>query len=128
VIQAAGLFGAGGGTVNLNGGLDGGTDGGTTVICSSNIESIYGTFGLPGVSVENQAATPLNAENVTWDTAAPDQFHCKTNLMSCYCSLDAGACALPAGTDGMDAVTENGPVIVAGNMQSALVAQHGCHQ
>jgi hypothetical protein len=127
VISAAGAYGAPGGTVNLNGGLDGGTDGGTTVICSSNFESIYGAFGLGGVSVENQNNTPLVAANVTWDTPAPDQFHCKANLASCYCALDSGTCVDMPGYDGMDAVTENGPILVTGNLQSALAAQRSCN-
>ena len=127
VIQAAGAFGAPGGSVDLNGGLDGGTDGGTTVICSSSLESIYGSFGLGGVSVENQNNVLLDAANVTWDTPAPDQFHCKTNLASCVCSLDAGSCTNTPGQNGMDAVTENGPIRVSGNLQSALAAQRFCN-
>jgi len=130
VIQAAGAFGAPGGTVNLNGGLDGGTDGGTTVICSSNTESIYTPGGLMGVNVLNQSPTPLIATNVSWDTPQPDHFACKTNLASCICSLDAGSCVNTPGGDGMDAVTEStGPVVTNGNSQSQLAVQRSCqHQ
>ncbi len=127
VIQQAGTFGAQGGIINLNGGLDGGTDGGTTVICSSAEESVFGTFGLVGVNVENQSSAPLVATNVTWGTAAPDHFACKTNLASCTCSLDAGVCDNAPGADGMDAVSEGtGAVLTSGNGQSPTAVRLGC--
>ena len=125
VVQSSAGFIAGG-AINLNGGLDGGTDGGTSVICSSFVESIYGSMGLPGVNVLNANGNPLVATNVSWDTAGPDHFHCGANLANCTCSDAGPACVNTPGADDMDAVTENGPVLTSGNIQSPLAVARGC--
>src|SRR5581483_9810660 len=68
-------------TVNLSGA--GGLGGTNTVVCSSNIESIHGTAGAPGVDVLNLGSGSLDADNVAWDTAGPDLFECDGGLTDC---------------------------------------------
>ena len=109
------------GTINL-GGADGGVN---TVVCSSNVESIYGAGGLPGVSVLNTTSAVLNASHVAWDTPGPDVFGCDSTLSSCSCQTSG--CAAPAGADGMDAVNESsGSITTTDNSLSTVSCASQC--
>ncbi len=104
-------------SLDLSSGGDGGT---TTVVCNASYESIHGR-GTPGVSVLNSTSTPLNAQNVDWDTAGPDLFSCNAKLTSCTCELSS--CTVytaDGGFYGLDAVyTGAGTVDTGGNGQSS---------
>jgi len=110
--------------------LSGGTVGGTnTVVCSNSVESInYQNGGLtPAVCVLDTTTANLNASNVDWDTAGPDEFSCDATLTSCDCELAPGPCTNPGGVDGMDAVYESsGTVTTTGNAKSKADCSFPC--
>jgi hypothetical protein len=94
-------------------------------VCSSNVESIYGAGGLPGVSVLNTTSAVLNASHVAWDTPGPDVFGCDSTLSSCSCQTSG--CAAPAGADGMDAVNESsGSITTTDNSLSTVSCASQC--
>jgi hypothetical protein len=82
------------GTIDLSGG-------GNTIVCSSNVESFWGST-TPGIDVINRSQQVLKADNVAWDTTGPDYFQCDWHLGSCHCNL--ASCTTSAGSDDMDAV------------------------
>jgi hypothetical protein len=104
------------GTIDLSGG-------GNTVVCSSNQffggPSMYGA----GVDVYNGSSTNLPADNVAWDSAAPDYYSCDANFGNCTCL--SSSCALAPNSDGMDAVEDStllGGITTSGN----TYADAGC--
>ncbi len=105
-------------TLDLSSGGDGGT---TTVVCSNSYEAYDANEEGPGVSVLNSTTQSLNARNVDWDTAGPDQFMCDSTLEDCTCEISS--CTLDVsdgGLDGMDAVyTSSGTIDTTGNGQSS---------
>ncbi len=106
-------------SLDLSSGGDGGT---TTVACSSSYESIHGRLIAPGVSVINTTSTPLDAQNVDWDTAGPDLFSCNSTLTNCSCEISSCSVSVAdAGLDGLDAVyTSGGTVDTSGAGTTSL--------
>jgi hypothetical protein len=76
--------------------------------------NISGDGGMIGASVINRTSQVLEAQQVDWDTMAPDVFSCDLNLMNCSCQIPN--CTDSPGADGMDAVTESsGSIDTSGN-------------
>ena len=96
------------GTVDLSGG-------GNSVVCTSSSEaSPYQERAFPAMAVLNTTSATLNASNVSWDTAGPDQFMCDPTGTICTCELPS--CTNPGGVDGMDAVDmSTGTITTTGN-------------
>jgi hypothetical protein len=90
---------------NNNGTIDL-TGGGNTVICSSNVEDSQGT-GNEGIDVYNTSTANLAADNVAWDTKAPDYFSCDSASASATCSCNITTCSNTAPFDDMDAVEDS---------------------
>jgi hypothetical protein len=112
-------------TIDLSGGTAGGVN---TVVCANSIESVNGAGGglTPAVCVLDTTADNLNASNVDWDTAGPDEFSCNAALTSCTCELMAG-CSNAGGVDGMDAVyTGAGTVTTTNNGNSKASCAFPC--
>jgi len=103
-------------TVNLNGGATAGNQ----IVCTSAEESYqYSSGETPSTNVLNTTVNIVDASNVVWDTAAPDEFSCDSALTSCTCEIAAG-CANAGGVDDMDAVyTGSGTITTVGNTLTA---------
>ena len=94
--------------------------GGNTVICSSNTESSAGATA-EGINVYNLSTSSLAADNVAWNTAAPDYFSCDNTTSTCTCLITT--CSATAPFDNMDAVEDStnlGGITSTGNTQSAV--------
>jgi hypothetical protein len=102
-------------SVNLNGGATAGN----TIVCTSAEESYeYSSGQTPSTNVLNNTTNIVDASNVAWDTAAPDEFSCDSALTSCTCEIAAG-CTNAGGVDDMDAVyTNGGTITTTGNSLS----------
>ncbi len=102
-------------TVDLSGGTAGGTN---QIVCTSGEEHYsYYTGETPSVNVLNTTSAVMNASNVEWDTATPDEFSCGSSLTSCTCEVKA--CTNAGGVDNMDAVyTGSGTVTTTNNTLS----------
>jgi hypothetical protein len=108
--------------------LNGGAAATNTVVCSNSVESINGQNGglTPAVCVLDTTSANLDASNVNWDTAGPDEFSCDSTLTSCECEVNAG-CTNPGGVDGMDAVYESsGTITTTGNAKSKADCSFPC--
>jgi hypothetical protein len=102
------------GTIDLTGG-------GNTVVCSSNQESSQGSSN-EGIDVYNTSTANLGADNVAWDTTAPDYFSCDSASGTATCSCNITTCSNTAPFDDMDAVEDStnlGGITTTNNTQSS---------
>ena len=107
-------------TIDLSGGTSKTTN---TVFCTSRGESRWYSDWyydssyynlLPSTSVVNTTSATMNASNVAWETAGPDQFSCDSALDSCTCEINA--CTNASADGDMDAVyTGTGTITTTGN-------------
>jgi hypothetical protein len=107
------------------------SDGGNTVICSSAQESTVpiAINDIEGVDVYNATDAGLKADNVAWDTSAPDDFSCSDITSSASCSCSITTCSATAPFDDMDAVQlsgNSGTISQTGATQSPLAVDAGC--
>jgi hypothetical protein len=111
-------------TIDLSGG-------GNAVICSSSNEYSAGAANAPneGIDVLNTTDAGLAADNVAWDTSAPDYFSCSDATSTATCSCKAASCSATAPFDDEDAVqlsTSTGSISQTGATQSGLALDAGC--
>jgi hypothetical protein len=109
------------GSIDLSGG-------GNAVICSSSSESSV-TISNEGVDVYNTTDAGLKADNVAWDTSAPDYFSCNGLTGAATCTCEISSCSANAPFDDMDAVqlsVSSGSITQTGASQSPLSLDAGC--
>jgi hypothetical protein len=116
-----------GGQVFLNGGGTGGVSGGNTLGCNLATEpGACSGDGTPGVDVENDSATALDADNCLFDHLPPSDLSCADRTFtSCTCvSLPSTPCPSGPSYDGVDlATTSTGTISTIGASTNTL----GCN-
>jgi hypothetical protein len=113
-----------GGQIVLSGGGTGGVGGGNTIGC--NVEAEPGACngdGSPGIDVQNDSSSPLDADNCFFDHLPPSELSCTDRTFaSCTCVSSPSTGCSPV--DGVDlATTSTGTISTLGSGTNTL----GCN-